>query len=278
MSATDNAYPSLPQAWVIFALVLAVSIVMGILVTIVSGIAGPGVSFLETPSVSNFIAYNISMIFASWFAWRNAKQRADRVFHFDRVSGILYPLLVVITIAFAIVLDPLTNLIPMPELMERLFALLASRDIWTFMLVCITGPILEEVLFRGIILDGFLRRYKPGKAIFWSAFLFALLHLNPWQSLPAFLIGLLLGYVYLKTRSLSTVILIHMINNSFSYIIMYIYGEDTTSLRDLFTETGDYAMLLSASALVFIVTVFLLYRLLSKKTGTWTYRSGINSS
>ncbi|WP_409994892.1 CPBP family intramembrane glutamic endopeptidase [Chitinophaga pinensis] len=43
-----------------------------------------------------------------------------------------------------------------------------------------------------------LKRYPPRKAIVISALFFGLIHLNPWQALPAFCIGLLLGWVFTK--------------------------------------------------------------------------------
>ena len=182
--------------------------------------------------------------------------------YFNKIPGILYPVLIVLTLSLAVVLDPLTNLIPMPEKIKEHFALLATKDIYTLLLVCIIGPILEEVLFRGIILDGFLKRYKPIKAIFWSAFLFGLFHLNPWQFIPGFFIGLLLAWIYLKTRSLIPVILIHVVNNSLSYSIMYLYGKDVDSFRDLFTEASEYRIFLVVAILIFIAGLILLYRIL----------------
>jgi hypothetical protein len=162
--------------------------------------------------------------------------------------------------------------------MEEVFALLATRDIWTFLMVGITGPILEEVLFRGLILDGFLRRYRPGKAIFWSAFLFGLFHLNPWQFIPGFITGLLLGYIYMRTRSLIPVILVHIVNNSFSYLIMFIYGEDVLSFIDLFAETSQYYLFFAISTVILAACLILLYKTLSKNPDQWTFNLKINSS
>lgn len=273
MSNYNNKYPSLPQAWVIFAIFLAASIGIGLLMVLVNELAG-----IENLSVGNFIAYNVSMLFVIWFAWRNKIPQEDRIFHFAAIPNILYPLLVLLTLSFSVFLVPLTNLVPLPEFMEEVFALLATRDIWTFMMVGITGPILEEVLFRGIILDGFLARYKPGKAIFWSAFLFGLFHLNPWQFIPGFFTGLLLGYIYWKTRSLIPVILVHIVNNSFSYIIMFIYGEDVLSFKDLFAETSRYNLLFAISTLILAASLILLYKILNQKPDQWTFNSKINSS
>src|SRR5690606_36763881 len=80
----------------------------------------------------------------------------------------------------------------------------------------IAAPVLEEILMRGIILDGFLKRYNPAKSIIWSALIFAVFHLNLWQGVSAFTFGLLAGWLYWKTRSLSLCILLHAIGNGMS--------------------------------------------------------------
>jgi membrane protease YdiL (CAAX protease family) len=273
MSNHHNIYPSLPQAWVVFAIFLAASIGIGLLMVLINDLAG-----IENLSVGNFIAYNASMLFVIWFAWRNMIPQEGRILHFKSIPNIAYPLLILLTLSFSVFLDPLTNLIPLPKFMEEVFALLATRDIWTFLMVGITGPILEEVLFRGLILDGFLRRYRPGKAIFWSAFLFGLFHLNPWQFIPGFITGLLLGYIYMRTRSLIPVILVHIVNNSFSYLIMFIYGEDVLSFIDLFAETSQYYLFFAISTVILAACLILLYKTLSKNPDQWTFNLKINSS
>jgi len=125
-------YPSLPQAWVIFLIFLAASMGLGLAIGAVNEMAGGG-----SVSLGNFIGYNLSMAFVIWFAWRNTRRESgvQTVFHFEKIPAILFILLVILTLSFAVVLDPLTNLLPMPEFVEELFAMLGKQDIWTFLLV-----------------------------------------------------------------------------------------------------------------------------------------------
>jgi membrane protease YdiL (CAAX protease family) len=75
-----------------------------------------------------------------------------------------------------------------------------------------------------------------------------------------------MGYIYLKTRSLIPVILIHIINNSFSYLMVYIFGEDVMSYRDIFAESGPYLLLLAAALLVFVLCLLWLIKAIREKS------------
>ncbi|MBR5256261.1 MAG: CPBP family intramembrane metalloprotease [Bacteroidales bacterium] len=89
----------------------------------------------------------------------------------------------------------------------------------SFLVVAIFAPIFEEWLCRGMVLRGLLTKMKPVWAIVISALFFAVIHANPWQALNAFLIGLLMGYVYYKTGSLLLTMLMHFINNGTAVVL-----------------------------------------------------------
>jgi hypothetical protein len=78
----------------------------------------------------------------------------------------------------------------------------------------VLAPVIEELLFRGLLLRALLRRMSPEAAVFVSALAFALAHLagdpNSLPALPALAaLGVVLGIVALRTGSLSRPILIH---------------------------------------------------------------------
>ena len=104
--------------------------------------------------------------------------------------------------------------------------------------VSIFAPIFEEWLCRGMVLRGLLaNKMKPVWAIVISALFFAFIHLNPWQALPAFTIGCLMGYVYYKTGSLKLTMLLHFTNNTFSLVLSNVDAlKDMESWRDVMPE------------------------------------------
>lgn len=96
---------------------------------------------------------------------------------------------------------------------------LNSSFIYLILSVCIIAPIIEEVIFRGIILNGMLKRYNPSTAIIISSLLFALIHGNLHQGINAFLLALIIGCIYYKTHSLYLTIYCHFFNNTTSFIL-----------------------------------------------------------
>ena len=66
---------------------------------------------------------------------------------------------------------------------------------------------------RGFLLSGFRARFGEGKAVLLSAILFGALHMDPVRILPTAAIGLLLGFVLVRTGSLLAPILVHAVYN-----------------------------------------------------------------
>lgn len=145
--------------------------------------------------------------------------------HFGRTGGLVCAVLVALaTLAAGFCIEPVQTLLPqMPESLRTLMESMTQGSLWANLLcVGVFAPFFEEWLCRGMVLRGLLGRdIKPVWAILISAAFFALIHLNPWQALPAFAIGCLLGYVYYRTGSLRLTMLMHCVNNSFAVILSH---------------------------------------------------------
>ncbi len=104
-------------------------------------------------------------------------------------------------------------------LMKAMEQLMAGPFWSSFLVTAIFAPIFEEWMCRGMVLRGLLSKMKPAWAIVISALFFAVIHMNPWQALNAFLMGLVMGYIYYKTGSLWLTMLIHFVNNGTSVVV-----------------------------------------------------------
>jgi uncharacterized protein len=106
--------------------------------------------------------------------------------------------------------------------------ILGSKDTSTIALlwfmVAVLAPLFEESLFRGFLLTSLVRHLASWQAIAISGFVFALAHLNLADLLPLTVLGMMLGFVYLRSQNLLASMLLHGLWNSGSFIGLLILG------------------------------------------------------
>lgn len=93
-------------------------------------------------------------------------------------------------------------------------------------------PILEELLFRGLFLKQFLRKYSPLTSIFLSSLLFGIYHLDYLNFFLHLVFGVFLGFMYYKTNSVVITIIAHLIWNAVS-LLSWDYINLTTNIIPL---------------------------------------------
>lgn len=81
-----------------------------------------------------------------------------------------------------------------------------------FIIMVICAPVMEELLFRKVLIDR-TAQYGEGVAIVFSGLVFGLFHGNLVQFAYAFFLGVMFGFVYVKTRSIIYTVILHMITN-----------------------------------------------------------------
>lgn len=90
----------------------------------------------------------------------------------------------------------------------------------TFIATAIVPALVEEFACRGIVI-GLLKKYGEAFAIITSAIVFGVMHGNFDQMPFAVIVGLILGYIYVKTGSLWASVAVHCTNNAISVIFTY---------------------------------------------------------
>lgn len=88
-------------------------------------------------------------------------------------------------------------------------------------MVLIAAPLLEEYAFRGVLLN-VLGKYGKLFAVYVSAFIFSLAHINFPEMVPAFVVGILLGKISFKYKSIRPTIIIHILINVIFYVLCII--------------------------------------------------------
>lgn len=215
--------------------------------------------FLPAMIVSKSISYR-NASFDTGYSLNNS--------HFGRFGVILISLLAVVsTLCISFMSDAFNSLLPeMPSWLSESMERMTSKDNFLVNLLCVSifAPFFEEWLCRGTILRGLLncqrvgkdgsvrRGYSPWIAIPVSALFFAVIHMNPWQALPAFIMGCLFGYFYYRTGSVVITMLMHCTNNTFALLC---------GLSDKMSEASTWLDILSPAmyAAIFAVCLVILY-------------------
>ena len=253
---TSWYYPRIPQGFGIVLIFIFLSMITGVLISL-GGFARNEVVLDIVELFGYLVAAGGTLLVIIQLKTRVYANRP--AFIHLRVTPADYIIILILTVLVIIVIDPLTNLFPVPERLRELFESMFSKTVPAFLTAVILAPVLEELIFRGIVLEGFLRNYSPVKAIIWTNLLFGLAHLNPWQFIGAFLMGIFISWVYYKTRNLVLPVFIHLINNLVSYLFLYFTNKPVmeASLRDVFTGSSEYYTMVIAC--VFLLVLFFLF-------------------
>jgi hypothetical protein len=259
-NARSSHYPTLFQGLGIVLLFFFLSMLSGLLAGLGYFSGKPvWIDFMEM--MGYLLAAGGTLFFVIRVKTRGYGERPALVHKKSHPINVL--IVLVLTVMGLLVIDPLTNLIPMPEEVRELFEQMFSKSVPAFFTAVVFAPILEELIFRGIVLEGFLKNYSPVKAILLTNVLFGLAHLNPWQFAGAFLMGILISWVYYKTKNLLLPVLMHLLNNLLSFLFLYLsdvsFAEAT--LRDFFASPGAYYALVGGSALLLVLFFSFSYRL-----------------
>ncbi len=152
----------------------------------------------------------------------------------------------------------------LPNIVEGEFDMI-MKDRWGYLVVGLLAPLAEEMVFRGAVLRSLLRwKENPWIGIVISAVLFAVIHMNPAQMPHAFLIGLLLGWLYYRTDSIVPGVVYHWVNNTVAYVMYNLYPNPDLTLVELFGTEQKVLMALVCSLLIFLPSLFQLNQRLNK--------------
>ena len=146
--------------------------------------------------------------------WKGKKRTNINSFNFTGFSFLIAILLILTVFTSGYLSSELITFLQLPDISKISKMSLLSKVLGGIIL----APILEEILFRGIILEAFLKKYDISKAILFSALLFGTVHFNPPQILSASIFGLILGWIYYRTKSLLPCIFMHFVNNLLAFV------------------------------------------------------------
>ncbi|MCD6404195.1 MAG: CPBP family intramembrane metalloprotease [Planctomycetes bacterium] len=154
-----------------------------------------------------------------------ARRRLDwrKVFPFERIGprrAVSIALFVPAAILLGMAAHALQSsfLAPPPEMMKAV----AGQKVSLYALVlsiALVPAVCEELMYRGFIHQSFAARWRPIRAVVASAALFSIAHLNIYQLLPLFVLGVLLALVVRFSGGLLAAMIVHFCNNAFAVVM-----------------------------------------------------------
>ena len=213
------AYPNLRQSIWLVVLFWITQLVLGLIIYAVQTILGE--SFRHENLLTGVLTLVVYYLFLRYVfrrtdrTWKDLSQMVNTDFDWR-----VWPCVAISIVGLGMVLLELDKvvirLIPMTDFIQDIFnsefGRKTSYSSAVFRAVFV-APSVEELLYRGIIFTGLLAHKTRNRAIFWSAFLFGVGHLNPWQFPPALLYGFVFAWWYIRTGSLWPALVGHALNN-----------------------------------------------------------------
>ncbi len=256
-------YPSIAQSWGILGIMIATTVIL-IPTLMFFGPDPSSMSFGAQILIATLLGTGIPC----WVIYLIRKKKTNiGSFNLSIENRRIIPLIVLIAIPLNLgIAGPLIELVPMTDffremMREMVLEMASDQGLLMFIALVIAAPILEELIFRGIMLDGLLRIYSPTKAVIVSSLLFGLIHLNPAQFVGGALVGGFMGWVYVHTRSVLATILIHAAFNLTAFTESYFIDVEEAidmSYAELLGGWTNYVLVVLGSIVVTLGCVFLL--------------------
>ena len=128
----------------------------------------------------------------------------------------------------------------------------------SFMLLVILAPLIEEMVFRGLLFSRLTKKWNMAGAMVVSSLAFGLLHMDP---IGAFVFGIVACVLYTRTRTLLVPMVLHALNNLIVWALMFTEGTGLNSEIDFaspetlaqFTFAGLIAMIVGAPIVFFLL-------------------------
>ncbi len=174
----NHHFPNIYESIIVVLIFIFLSIVVGSLMA--SGLVAHGTITQDLIALSAYIltAGGTLLIIIRFKKIQNPKEIIFKTGKYSIRTGII-----VILLSFLVIMaiDPINELIPISDYFREVINKMFSPTIPALLTAVVAAPVLEELIFRGIMLEGLLKNYNPMKAIIITNLLFGIAHLNPWQ-------------------------------------------------------------------------------------------------
>ena len=210
----NNTGLNILQSISLLILIIIVEAVFGLVISLIVS-AVLNVRGIHSESIYNstliyikFVSQLTTYILVIWWAF---KKKSNHIRIEYRLGLRVYLFSVLVMIGYSLIFHN-SILILISDINASLTKSIPT-SIPVEILAVIIAPVVEEIIFRGILLEQLSRKYNAVVSILVSSLLFSIFHFSIVQGVNTFIMGVLLGIVYIKTRSLVPCVLMHFVNN-----------------------------------------------------------------
>lgn len=204
------------------------AICTGLIMVYTDGVSGAAASGRPTTIIMGLVASSLlQLVLMGFYLRKSGRMRGLGLTDFGRMPFAHATGLAILLVIAAMVFNFIyaTYLIPGIGMQDEMAKILSAIPRTPFNIsllvfaIAIMAPIVEEVLFRGFLQNA-LTKYVPiWAAILLSSFLFAVVHLQLYAIPGLMSLSIAFGYLYHRTGSLRTNIILHMANNAFALLV-----------------------------------------------------------
>lgn len=209
-------------------------------------------NFMRSVMVINHLfSFIIPGVFTAWIVYKNNIFKALRLQQFPKVSLLgLGFLMLMVSVPLVQYAYQINKMLPLPEWMIEmenstnniLEAIIAKENFYEIivnvLIIAVIPAIGEEIMFRGIIQQQFNRFLKNEHLTVWlSAAFFSAIHMQFQGFLARMILGAVLGYLLVWTRSLWVPMIVHFLNNGIQVLVIYVMNIKPSDMEKI--EQGD---------------------------------------
>lgn len=196
---------------------------------------------LET-TVTIFYLFSKSLFLIVPFYYASKKKYSlNTLFRFNPISGNTIAISIILALSLFVIVDEIDRLItafiPPPDAIKEMMKPVQIDGFFQWILIFIGSVIIaaiaEESLFRGFLQSTLENKGDPTRAVILTSVSWAIIHLNPYWAIPVFVLGVFIGYVAWRTKSLLPAIIIHA---SYNFLSLLIVNKHISDNMDWYTS------------------------------------------
>ena len=173
---------------------------------------------------------SVTILFLIIYSKLKKEWKINAFWSFNKIKTTYIILYFVLGFALNITMIGVLNMLPESLTQQPIDGLIGNNIILELVSIALFAPVLEEIIYRSIIQKHLIKIMKLPVALVLQALIFALVHFSFVQGTYAFILGIIVGLVYIWSGSIWSAIIVHVAFNATSVVMTNILGDAEINL------------------------------------------------